>query len=87
MSLPYYKRYTRDLLDGTVGMKLELKGAYGLILDLIYHHNGDLPDESGYISGQLGCTKNMWTSLKSIQNSSRKIDKNLTFMGVRVKPS
>tara|TARA_R110002012_G_scaffold148639_1_gene307537 strand:+ start:2473 stop:3255 length:783 start_codon:yes stop_codon:yes gene_type:complete len=64
MSLPYYKRYTRDLLDGTVGMKLELKGAYGLILDLIYHHNGDLPDESGYISGQLGCTKNKWTSLK-----------------------
>ena len=62
--LPYYKRYTRDILDGTVGMGFELKTAYAFLLDLIYHHDGKLPDESRYIAGQLECSVRKWTSLR-----------------------
>jgi uncharacterized protein YdaU (DUF1376 family) len=54
--LPYYKRYPRDFLDATIGMPFELKAAYGLILDLIYLHGGNLKYDARYISGQLGCS-------------------------------
>lgn len=64
MTLPYYKRYTRDILDGTVGMGFELKTAYSFILDLIYHHNGSLADEPRYIAGQLECSVRKWTSIR-----------------------
>jgi len=62
--LPYYKRYPRDLIEGTIGMSFELKGAYGLILDMIYMQGGFLPDDSSYISGLLGCNKHKWASLR-----------------------
>ena len=64
MSLPYYKRYTRDILDGTVGMGFELKTAYSFVLDLIYHHNGSLADEPRYIAGQLECSVRKWTKIR-----------------------
>ncbi len=64
MALPYYKRYPRDLIEGTIGMSLELKGAYGLVLDLIYMQGGALPDDSRYISGLLGCTVRKWKSIR-----------------------
>ena len=35
-SLPYHKRYHRDFLEGTAGMTLEVKGAYSILLDVIY---------------------------------------------------
>lgn len=63
--LPYYKRYTRDLLDGTVGLGFEDKTVYAFILDLIYHHDGKLPDESRYISGHLECSVRKWNNIKS----------------------
>jgi len=63
MSLPYYKRFPRDFLDATVGMSLEQKGAYGLVLDLIFMR-GNLPDDSQYIAGQLGCSVRKWNSLR-----------------------
>lgn len=63
-SLPFYKRYAKDLFVGTAGMSLELKGAYGLILDLIYLHNGALPDDAQYIAGQLGTSVRKWNSLR-----------------------
>lgn len=56
MSLPYYKRFPRDFLEATIGMTLEVKGAYGIILDLIYMHSGHLPNDHRYIAGQLGCS-------------------------------
>jgi uncharacterized protein YdaU (DUF1376 family) len=40
MSLPYYKRFPRDFLDGTVGFTLEQKGAYSCVLDLIFMRGG-----------------------------------------------
>ncbi len=63
-ALPYYKKYPRDFIEGTVGMSLELKGAYSLILDLIYLQSGKLPDDPRYISGLLGCTIRKWNTLR-----------------------
>lgn len=63
--LPYYKAYPRDFIEGTIGMPFELKGAYRLVLDLIYMQGGNLPDNARYISGLLGCTLRKWTALRS----------------------
>jgi uncharacterized protein YdaU (DUF1376 family) len=63
--LPYYKRFPRDLIEGTVGMPFEEKVTYAFILDLIYMHGGSLPDDARYISGALGCSVRKWTSLRS----------------------
>lgn len=63
-ALPYYKAYPRDFLDKTMGMGLELKGAYRVLLDVIYLHSGYLRDDSRYISGHLGCSVRKWESLK-----------------------
>lgn len=64
MPLPYYKRFPRDFLEGTVGMTLELKGAYGIVLDLIYMRDGRLEDDARYISGQLGCSVRAWNTIR-----------------------
>lgn len=63
--LPYYKAYPRDFIEGTIGMAFEVKGAYRLILDLIYMQNGKLPDDARYISGLLGCTIRKWKLIRS----------------------
>lgn len=62
--LPYYKRYPRDFVDGTAGMPFELKGAYAILLDLIYMQNGSLPDDVRYISGLLGCSVRAWKTYR-----------------------
>ena len=65
MSLPYYKRYPRDFLEGTIGLSFEEKGAYAIVLDLIYMRDGGLPDDGRYIAGQLGCSVRMWSKIKT----------------------
>jgi uncharacterized protein YdaU (DUF1376 family) len=72
-SLPYYKRYTKDFLEGTVGMNGELKGAYSVLLDLIYIQSGKLPDDPHYISGNLGYSVRKWNSIKKELISRGKI--------------
>lgn len=64
MSLPYYKRFPKDFLEGTIGMDLEVKGAYAVVLDLIYMRDGNLEDDPRYISGQLGCSVRKWNSIR-----------------------
>lgn len=78
--LPYYKAYPRDFIEGTVGMSFELKGAYRLVLDLIYMQGGNLPDDERYISGLLGCTIRKWKSLRSELVSRGKIQVNGEFL-------
>jgi uncharacterized protein YdaU (DUF1376 family) len=63
--LPYYKAYPRDFLEGTIGMTFELKGAYRLLLDLIYMQGGALPDDPRYISGLLGCSVRAWNRYRN----------------------
>ena len=64
MSLPYYKRFPRDFLDGTIGLCLETKGAYAIVLDLIYMRDGRLADDARYIAGQLGCSVRKWSAIR-----------------------
>ena len=71
--LPYYKRYPRDFIEGTVGMPFELKGAYAIVLDLIYLQRGKLPDDPHYISGVLGCSVRKWNQLRKQLIDSGKI--------------
>lgn len=64
MSLPYYKRFPRDFLEGTIGLSFEVKGAYAIVLDLIYMRDGRLCDDARYIAGQLGCSVRKWTAIR-----------------------
>lgn len=64
MSLPYYKRFPRDFLEGTIGLSFETKGAYAIVLDLIYMRSGRLPDDARYIAGQLGCSVRKWSAIR-----------------------
>jgi len=65
MSLPYFKMYPRDFFEGTAMMDGELKGAYSLLLSLIYMHRGRLPDDARYISGHIGYSVRKWNKLRS----------------------
>lgn len=78
--LPYYKAYPRDFIEGTIGMPLELKGAYRVLLDLIYMQSGDLPDDPHYISGQLGCSVRKWKSIRERLIEAGKIQVNGDFL-------
>lgn len=69
----FYKRFPRNFLDATIGWSLEQKGAYALVLDLIFMRDGDLPDDPQYISGQLGCSVRKWNSIKAFLISEAKI--------------
>lgn len=64
MSLPYYKFYPRDFYEGTQRMSLELKGAYIMLLNLIYTRNGPVDDEEGYVSRYIGCSIRKWQKLR-----------------------
>jgi uncharacterized protein YdaU (DUF1376 family) len=71
--LPYYKAYPRDFIEGTIGMSFEDKGAYRLVLDLIYMQGGELPDDPRYISGLLGCTVRKWKAIRNRLISAGKL--------------
>ncbi len=51
---PWYKRYPQDFILGTMGMPLEHRGAYSLILDLIYDRAGPIPDDIKWLAGLCG---------------------------------
>ena len=72
-ALPYYKRYPRDLIEGTIGMPFEEKVTYAFILDLIYLQNGKLPDDARYIAGLLGVSVRKWNKLRSALVESGKL--------------
>ncbi|MGB1214857.1 MAG: DUF1376 domain-containing protein [Pikeienuella sp.] len=71
--LPYYPRYPRDLIEGTLGMTFEEKTTYGFILDLIYLQGGYLPDDPRYIAGVLSVSVRKWNSLRSVLIKTGKI--------------
>lgn len=75
--LPYYKSYPRDFFEGTVGMPFAMKGAYRLLLDLIYMHGGRLADNSRFISGHLGCSVRAWNGYRAALIKAGKISVDL----------
>jgi len=61
---PWYRRFPDNFIAGTVGLTLEEKGAYGLIIDLIYVRGGPVPDEPRYIAGVCNCSVRKWNSIR-----------------------
>lgn len=76
MSLPYYLRYPEAFADSTFGWPLELKGAYSILLDMIYARDGKLMDDPHGIAGALGCSVRKWNLLKAklIEKGKIRID-------------
>lgn len=62
---PWYKRYGSDFITGTIGMTLEEKGAYSILLDLIYDRQGPVPDEPRTIAGICGCSVRKWNTIRA----------------------
>lgn len=61
---PWYRRFPDNFIGGTVGLSLEEKGAYSLILDLMYVRGGPIPDEPRYIAGVCNCSVRKWTAIR-----------------------
>lgn len=70
---PWYKRYGADFVAGTLGLTLEEKGAYSIILDLIYDRGSGIPDEPRYIAGVCGCSVRKWNAIRERLLSTGKI--------------
>lgn len=64
MSLPYYPMYPRDFFEGTQEMSLELKGAYIMVLNLMYTRGGPISDEPGFVSRYVGCSIRKWKQVR-----------------------
>lgn len=45
-------------------MTFEVKAAYRILLDIIYMRGGELPDDTRYISGVLGCSVRAWNKYR-----------------------
>lgn len=75
MSLAYYKRYPRDFIEGVSAARLtfEQRGAYAIVLDLIYSHDGDLPDDPRFIAGVLNCSVRLWKSIRLVLIEKEKL--------------
>jgi uncharacterized protein YdaU (DUF1376 family) len=65
LSRPWYRRFPDNFIAGTVGLTLEEKGAYSLVLDLMYVRGGPVPDEPRYIAGVCNCSVRKWNAIRS----------------------
>lgn len=63
-SRPWYRRFPDNFIAGTVGLTLEEKGAYSLVLDLMYVRGGPVPDEPRYIAGVCNCSVRKWNAIR-----------------------
>lgn len=70
---PWYKRFPADFIAGTLQLSLEEKGAYSMILDLIYDRGGPIPDDSQWIARVCGCSVRRWNQIKEKLISENKI--------------
>lgn len=65
MTRPWYRRFPDNFIGGTVGLTLEEKGAYSLVLDLMYVRGGPIPDEPRYIAGVCNCSVRKWVAIRA----------------------
>ena len=70
---PWYKRYPADFIDGTVGLSLEEKGAYSLILDLIYARGAPIKDDARYLAGVCNISLRKWAAIRDRLIEAKKI--------------
>lgn len=62
---PWYKRFPADFIAGTMRLSLEEKGAYSIVLDLIYETGGPIEDDSQWIARIAGCSTKRWNIIRS----------------------
>ena len=62
--LKWYKRDPRAALVGMAGLTLEERGAYNTILDLIYCHEGGLPDDVRTVAHLMQVDLRTWKRLR-----------------------
>jgi uncharacterized protein YdaU (DUF1376 family) len=74
--LPWYQRFPRDLIEGTVGMPYDVKMQYWALLDLIYLYNNALPDDANFICGTFNCSKQLWRKVRAELVSREKVQIN-----------
>lgn len=74
--LPWYQRFPRDLIEGTVGMPYDVKMQYWALLDLIYLYNNALPDDANFICGTFNCSKQLWRKVRAELISRGKVQIN-----------
>jgi uncharacterized protein YdaU (DUF1376 family) len=63
--LKWYKRDPRAALVGMANLTLEERGAYNTILDLIYCHDGGLPDDVRAVAHQMQIDLRTWKRLRA----------------------
>jgi len=72
--LKWYKRDPNKALVGMRRLTLEECGAYNLILDLIYAHDGQLADDDQFLTGWIGGDIRIWRRLKARLIELQKIE-------------
>lgn len=71
---PWYKRYPADFIAATLEMSLEEKGAYSIVLDLMYDKGGRIPDDSAWIARVCGCSTRRWNQIRDRLIEAGKIE-------------
>lgn len=61
---PWYKRYPRDWFEDTRDLKLDERGAYNDIIDLIYMTGGPIRDDARALAFRLHCDARVWTRIR-----------------------
>jgi uncharacterized protein YdaU (DUF1376 family) len=61
---PWYRRFPDNFLGGINGMTLEEKGAYSVVIDMIYQRGGPIADEPRYIAGICNCSVRKWNAIR-----------------------
>lgn len=59
----WYKREPAAFIGGVVGLGPEAIGAYAVILDLLYQHDGAIANDARWVGGILGCSSRKAESL------------------------
>lgn len=62
---PWYKRYPADILHGTMALTVAEKGAYNVVLDLMYDRGGPILDDAKWLARQCGCSMQLWRTLRT----------------------
>ncbi len=61
---PWYPRDPQAFVLGTMGMSLELRGAYSVLLDLMYHRGGYVPDDEAELARIMGVNRQRWRRVR-----------------------
>jgi uncharacterized protein YdaU (DUF1376 family) len=73
MSEPWYKRNARDFYEGTRRLTLEQRGAYTDLIDLIYIHDGEVPDDQDWLAHALHISRRKWRTIRTALIEAGKI--------------